>query len=340
MNESLEAIEPERKHRFRFLALVKIAVAIFIFTYLFSQTSPLELLSLINRIDLANVCICIAVLFWLNLSIAIRWRFILRHFGKELQIASLWRFTMIGAFFNQFLPTGMGGDLFRIGYVRKSGVPLITAVTSVVVDRIIGFLSLFILVGIGAPYLFTITHRGAVTTTLLFLLSLLATAIFLFIRFDLLYRALSNLPYIKKSDSSQGFFAHFIKSIDQCAEDTRSLLRKWPDGFIVIFLSFANQTMLGLVVFLLARGLGGHLELIDAVVVFPFVLLLSMIPISLAGWGLRETAMVVVFGLRGMPKEIALGVSVLFGICLILSALPGAFLWLVAHYDGSKRLDD
>jgi uncharacterized membrane protein YbhN (UPF0104 family) len=72
--------------------------------------------------------------------------------------------------------------------------------------------------------------------------------------------------------------------------------------------------------------MGDHLDFFAAVVVFPFVLLLSMIPISLAGWGLREGAMFVVFALLGMPSEIALGVSILFGTWLLLSSLPGACL--------------
>jgi uncharacterized membrane protein YbhN (UPF0104 family) len=57
-------------------------------------------------------------------------------------------------------------------------------------------------------------------------------------------------------------------------------------------------------------------------------MLLSMIPISLAGWGIREGAMVVVFSLAGLKAEASLSISVLFGACLFVSGLPGGFIWL------------
>ena len=328
MNDSLISSNREQKNSLRVSVLFKIAAAILIFTFLFRQTSPYELFSKISQIDLRTLCFCIVTMFLLNFSIATRWRIILRHFGAKRPIASLWRFTMIGAFFNQFLPTGMGGDIFRVGYVQTSGVPFLTAVNSVVIDRIIGFLGLFILIVIGVPYLLAMTQIGTILTTLLILVGLLAAVILLFLRLDLLNRALCKFPYFSKWRCSQGFLARLLNSFEQCAADARSLLRKWPDSFIVLFLSLVNQTILGLIVCMLARAMGNHIDFLAAVFLFPFVLLLSMIPISLAGWGLREGAMVVLFALLGMPREIALGVSILFGICMLLSALPGACLWL------------
>ena len=87
--------------------------------------------------------------------------------------------------------------------------------------------------------------------------------------------------------------------------------------------------MLGLVVFLLAQALGSRVELLSVMVIFPFVLLLSMLPISLAGWGVREGAMVMFFGLIGLSAKISLSASLLFGICMFLAALPGGVLWLI-----------
>jgi uncharacterized membrane protein YbhN (UPF0104 family) len=54
-----------------------------------------------------------------------------------------------------------------------------------------------------------------------------------------------------------------------------------------------------------------------------------MIPISLAGWGVREGAMVIVFSLAGLQTEASLSLSVLFGACMFVSGLPGGVLWLL-----------
>ena len=340
MIDSLVSSRSVKKYRRSISILFKLVVAILIFTFIFRQTSPTELLSKIDQIDLLTIYFCIGMMFLLNFNIAIRWQIILRHFGVNRSISCLWRFTMIGAFFNQFLPTGMGGDIFRIGYVRVSSVSLLIAVNSVVIDRIIGFFGLFILFVFGVPYLLVMALSGSLLNSLLILVGLLAVATSLFIRIDLLTRGLCKFPYFNKWRCSQGYLPRLLINVEQCSADVRSLLIKWPDGSIVLLLSLVNQTILGLVVFLFARAMGDHLDFFAAVVVFPFVLLLSMIPISLAGWGLREGSMVLVFSLLGMPREIALAVSLLFGACLLFSAMPGALLWLLGQRNAIAKIRD
>jgi hypothetical protein len=58
------------------------------------------------------------------------------------------------------------------------------------------------------------------------------------------------------------------------------------------------------------------------------------LPISIAGWGVRETAMVGLFGLIGVPGEGALVLAVLFGLVGIAAALPGGVLWLASRDRG------
>jgi len=58
------------------------------------------------------------------------------------------------------------------------------------------------------------------------------------------------------------------------------------------------------------------------------VILFSMVPITIAGWGVREGAMVVALGTVGVGREEALAISVLFGIASAIAALPGGLIWL------------
>jgi uncharacterized membrane protein YbhN (UPF0104 family) len=58
------------------------------------------------------------------------------------------------------------------------------------------------------------------------------------------------------------------------------------------------------------------------------------LPISIAGWGVRETAMVGLFGLIGVPNEGALVLSVLFGLIGIAVAIPGGVVWLASRDRG------
>ncbi|MDT8317699.1 MAG: UPF0104 family protein, partial [bacterium] len=58
------------------------------------------------------------------------------------------------------------------------------------------------------------------------------------------------------------------------------------------------------------------------------VFLFTFIPISLAGWGVREGAMVGIFLLIGASKETVLPISILYGLIVIIHSMPGMFFWI------------
>ena len=74
----------------------------------------------------------------------------------------------------------------------------------------------------------------------------------------------------------------------------------------------------------------------DCIVLFPPALLVTTLPISIAGWGVRELAMVAVFALVGVPADGASVLSILFGLLDALISLPGGVLWVLS---GDKRAD-
>ena len=62
--------------------------------------------------------------------------------------------------------------------------------------------------------------------------------------------------------------------------------------------------------------------------IVPPVSLIQLLPISLAGWGVREVVLVIALASFGVPAEAALATSVLLGLCLIIIGVPGGLLWL------------
>ena len=83
-------------------------------------------------------------------------------------------------------------------------------------------------------------------------------------------------------------------------------------------------------------ALSVDVSILDCLVLIPPVMLLTTLPISLAGWGIREAAMVGTFTLVGIFEGDVFAASVLFGILNIILALPGGLLWLFGDYDRSK----
>jgi uncharacterized membrane protein YbhN (UPF0104 family) len=96
----------------------------------------------------------------------------------------------------------------------------------------------------------------------------------------------------------------------------------------VFALSVLMHVAVSAVVWLLATGAGARLDFLTCVVVVPMVLLMSMLPVSIAGWGVREGAMLVALGASGVEAGIALTTSIVFGVLLAMSSLPGVPAWL------------
>ena len=91
--------------------------------------------------------------------------------------------------------------------------------------------------------------------------------------------------------------------------------------------------------FVLARGVGAQLSVTDAGILIPPVVLLTAVPISISGWGVREGAMVACLGLAGVPSEQALSVSLLLGAISVIIGLVGGAIWLASPERGLYSAD-
>ena len=81
------------------------------------------------------------------------------------------------------------------------------------------------------------------------------------------------------------------------------------------------------VVYLLALDARVDISLLDCLLILPPVMLISALPISIAGWGVREGAMIVGLGLAGVPGEQALALSIQFALAGSAVSLLGAIPW-------------
>jgi hypothetical protein len=97
---------------------------------------------------------------------------------------------------------------------------------------------------------------------------------------------------------------------------------------LVVVLAAAVQILNVAAMQVCASGMGIALDPGAAFVIVPAVMLVSLAPVTFAGWGLREGAMIVGLGLAGVSASDALAVSVAFGLLLVVLGVPGGVLWL------------
>ena len=97
----------------------------------------------------------------------------------------------------------------------------------------------------------------------------------------------------------------------------------------VLGFAITTQIALGMATFSMAASLGIKVSMLDCIVLMQPVALLANLPISVGGWGVRETAVVLLFGLIGVPSSAALVLSLQLGLLALLVVLPGGILWLL-----------
>ena len=86
----------------------------------------------------------------------------------------------------------------------------------------------------------------------------------------------------------------------------------------------------------MAVSLNLNISLLECVVLMQPVALVANLPISVGGWGVRETAMIALFGLIGVPASATLVLSIQLGLLSLVVALPGGLLWLALKSNASR----
>ncbi len=238
-----------------------------------------------------------------------RWRLVLRQLDAHLSAGRTLAILLLGAFFNQCLPSSIGGDGVRVLQARRSGLSLGVAARSVLLDRLAGMLALLGMVAVGAPLFHAWGGDVWVVVTALVMgggglagLGLLAWA------------SAHGRP------RGEGRAARALRRL---GDDLRTLGARPRAAAPIMAWAVAFQAAQVAVAWIGALGLGVDLGLGEALVLLPAVLLVTMVPVSLAGWGVREVATVTALSVVGVPAEQAVVVSVLYGLALLVFGRRG-----------------
>jgi uncharacterized membrane protein YbhN (UPF0104 family) len=245
---------------------------------------------------------------------AVRWHVILAAAGPSPGFGSLTKLLFVGAFFNQVLPTGIGGDAVRAWRCRRLGVALGAAVRSVLLDRASGYL---VIVALYAASLPTLLRIFPDVQERLGIVTVFAGALFgLFVLplMDYLPTRLLRSPV--------------LATLAELSRETRRLVVHPGRCGAVLGLSVLTVGFAVLGYMLVGDSLSISLSFATWLLVVPPVTLIQLLPISLAGWGVREAGMVVILAGLGVPAEAALAISVLTGLGLVVIGLPGGLIWL------------
>jgi len=267
--------------------------------------------SIANMRPLYCVLVCLA--YPVNLAIgSIRLKCIFS--GYRLPISATRAFTLnwIAAFFNNFLPTSVGGDVYRVLYLnRRYPESPAQVISSVVLDRGLGLLAMLILVGMTSPLFVGTLLRDPWAIALFYAAVILIATAALFVLF---YQHDFRVRWTSKNGSNSRIANGF------------NILINYPDKRILfrsLLLSFAYVALIVFSNYFLFRAFGARISLLTLFFVVPMVNIAGLLPISINALGVTEGVGILLFSQFGVKPEVILSVFLTGRVLLILCSATG-----------------
>jgi len=293
--------------------LIRLLVTVSIFVLILHSINVHEIWKILHQANLGFLVVAFFMQFGSTTVSAYRWQLIMHNMNFGQSFSFYWRSYFKAMFFNQGLPTSIGGDVLRVLDVAGHGFRKRDSLYGVMLDRIAGLAALMLLNLIA--YVFNpdlLPVQVYYLTLSLVAAGLLGFVVATYIRRLRWLDSYPKLAIVKTLSEKlyQAFSAHRILLL--------------ASSLLIPLLAMAGFFMTGW-----ALGLRYNLE--TYFVIVPPAILLTVIPVSMAGWGVREGALVALFSFIGADKATVLTMSVLYGLTLIVVSLPGFLIYLGGH---------
>lgn len=315
--------EQARPSRARTLALtaIKATVSIGLLWVLFSRVDVSRLWSLARQASPVWLAGALLLYLVMVLSSAGRWGVLLRAQNVRLPFGFLTQSFLVATFFNNFLPSNIGGDVVRITDTAKAAGSKTLATTVVLIDRGLGLLGLALMAATGAS-LMTRMSVGPVGPALLWagfgIGAMVATPALLMP--ETFGRLLQPLRV---------FHQEWVDARIEKLTDTLTRFKETPAALAGCFAGavLVQGILVGFYV-AVARSMDIPIGFAELAVIVPVSFIVQMVPVSVNGFGVREATFGFYFTRLGLPLESALLVSFVGAALIMLFSLSGGVAYL------------
>lgn len=302
---------------------LKLGVSIALLALLFARTDLHALGTLFRSLRMPIFLGSIVLYVLTQLLSTVRWRCLLQ--AEKIHLP-FWRLILLyleGMFFSLMLPTAIGGDLVRGYQVSRLTERRVASVASILVERISGFAALSIIACIAI-----IPAYAHINDPLIIWLTAGSTAGMVVLIALLLSNRLQTLFLRLLHGVGLGRFHDAVYRLYEAVQ------QYWAHRLTLLFslgLSLILQSLVITIFFLISQALNLSVPFRFFFLFVPLISVISMLPISIAGLGLREGSAVYLFTKVGMDSAGALSLSLLwFAVTALCSGLGGV-VFLCGH---------
>jgi glycosyltransferase 2 family protein len=273
--------------------------------------------SRLSQINIAWIALAVLVTIGQIFIGALRWREISGLCQAPLTDLQAFRYNMIGAFFNQTLPSSIGGDAVRLWLVNRTGAGWRAATYSILTDRAIGLIALALIIVASLPWSYDVIADRNGRLALVFV-------DFAALAGGLGFLLLGHLPWRWLRTWWP------TKHVHACSVIANKVIFNARTGPKIAVLSLAVHVFAVMIAWCAVRAIAAPADFEQVFMLIPPIMLITMMPISIAGWGVREATMMVAFGYAGLASTDGTVVSILFGIVYFVVGAIGGLVWILS----------
>jgi len=280
--------------------ILKASASIIFLIWAFYKVNWEEVLFYVKEITFLQILLYLAIVLLGILISSYKWKILAEYKNIKLPLSDFFKYYLTGTFINNFMPSFIGGDTYRayqIGHEKKNYAE---AASTVLMDRITGFIGATIL-----AMLFTLLNfKTVIKHPVLILANALIILSFVF---DIAVATVRHTPWIKNRVRKfiPEKIIHFLRELNTFNNSSGIITRSifWSGVFAIIGTALAN--------YFLFLSLGIKVNVLDYLSVIFLIAIVSSVPITINNIGLKEWSYVTFFGLFGVSSSIVVVVSIL-----------------------------
>jgi glycosyltransferase 2 family protein len=301
--------------------VVRVIVAVVLTALVFWKSHPAGIWQALTQTRPGPILIAALLVLADRTLMAYRWLVLLRPFSGEdgPRFGAVMRIFFVSSFVGTFLPASVGGDAVRAYALAREGVDAPASVASVVMDRMLGVLSVLVMAVVGLAFARQMARDPVVISALaVTALVCAATAAVVFSRRAdaVVQKVTGRLPW----PAGRAVLLRLLAAIQVYATRHGDLVN-------VLIGSIGVQLLRIVQAYFLGQALGIAQPLTTYVAFIPLILLVMLLPVTVNGLGTSQLAFVWAFAQSGVPGAQSFPLSVLFVALGIVGNLPGALLY-------------
>ncbi len=314
----------------RLIQAFQTMILLVLIAYLVSSLSFRELGKVLLHLNIGWLIVPILLhlgAVWLN---AYRWMILLNDDSCGVPLWRLAYSQIVGQFFNVFLPSDMGGDVYKMHDIHKFCKSPGKSVVSVLMTRVFGFLMMGVTLAMGI----IISHNIIRLKCVFWMATIYSSLAILFI--ILLIEGNWLRLDLKKKEIKNKYFFKLASIFDELCKMTinRKLVLS------ALFLALVFQILLIVVIFFYGLTVNVILPFHNLFLIAPLIMLISALPISINSMGLREGAFVYFLNWLGLANEQGMIIALLSrSVSGVIIPLLGGILFILfrKHIDKSSE---